>query len=173
VLEQGPGRRGQRGLTVNVVDDQFSARTVLGEVAQRARRERSGLIEGRQRDEASAAAFDIQHWVAVHEHDVRASSALQPFRDGPGEGRPERVGRVGGRQHVDTRPVERRRPFGAQPIHGTRQGELRRSETFDEVTATDLASFLHRPQDRVYGGETAGDALAEDRLAAEHAVAFE
>ncbi len=61
----------------------------------------------------------------------------------------------------------------AQPIDGTRQGELGATEPGDEVAAPDLTPVLQGPQHRVDAGEATLDALGERRLPGEHTVPFE
>ena len=127
-----------------------------------------------------AAALEVERRDPVDEHDVRARRALErpPVRlaaPRPGQRGAVRVGRVGRGQEVDR---TRRGDVGrfadrAQPVEGARQRELRRPEPVDEVAAPDAAGLLHRPQDRVDGGEPAVDALGGDRLAGQDAVALE
>ena len=66
-------------------------------------------------------------------------------------------------------PLARR----AQAIHGTRQRELRRPETGDEVAAPDPARILHRFQNPVRRGETAAHPLRTHDLACKDPVSFE
>ena len=61
----------------------------------------------------------------------------------------------------------------AQPLDRARERELRGTEAFDEIAASNPTRFLERPEHRIHPGEPAVVALGHDCLAHDHAVPLE
>src|SRR5581483_3482239 len=74
---------------------------------------------------------------------------------------------------VAGRPSAGRVAEAPEAVDGAGQGELGRPETGHEPPPADPAGLLQRPQHAVQPGEAARDALAEDGLPGEDAVAVE
>ena len=135
-----------------------------------------------EREQALAAAFDVEGECAIHEHDESARFATGPVTGAGifGGRRPRqcgtiRVGRIGRRQS-DSIP---RRLLGVvegertQPVDGGTGGELRSTERFDEVAATCPTGFLETAEHFVGEREPAGRAFVHDGPARDDTVAVE
>ena len=130
-----------------------------------------GVLAPRQ--QRLAASFDVQHQLAVHQHDQCSGLAARPVPGAgrrPGQCRAERVGGVGGGQDDGSAFGGSRRP---KPVHRAGHGELGRAERFDEVPAPAAAGLLERPQHPVDRREPAWHALCRHRAAGDDAVPVE
>jgi len=161
-------------------EDKLAEPPVADEAAERGQRQRGKIrvVGRRERCEALPAALDVEDGCAVHEDDLGAGRPLERppvvvAAAGPRERRAVRLGRVGGREQVHAGPSRFRLADGPQPVDRAGEGELGGPEPVDEVAAPDPTGLLERPQDRVDAGEAAVDALGDDGLAGQHAVAVE
>ena len=190
-----PGRGGQfagtaaeagaeQGLLVAGADHRLAVEFLDRQLRQLARRDRIG--EGAHRRRQLLARIELGRrrrprpprstkttGLAVAQQQVgagsagRAAAALE-FR--PGQRGTVGVGRIGRREdQVGAVGFGQR----AQALDRAGQRELGAAEALDEVAAASGAEQLEVAELRVEGGEAAGDALGEDRLTGDDAVALQ
>src|SRR4029450_940532 len=94
--------------------------------------------------------FEVEHGVAIDQHEVRTGGALERpavvvVTARPGQGRAIRVGRIGGGEHEDVSRLVVATgvaALAAQPVEGGRQAELGATQSLHEVAAPDSAALL-------------------------------
>ena len=163
------------GLTVDLGDLELAYPTVLDQLGQglgpmrmmRGGRRRSRAIGRRVRGRPRARPRPAPRTAP-------AARAGRPGFSGHGSAAPNGwAGSVAASTSGAVASSSERIAVGPQPIDGARHRELCRSEAGHEVAPPHLAPLLERLEHRVHAGETAVDALAQRRLAGEHAVALE
>src|SRR3954471_22313755 len=170
-LPRGPDHR----LAVDALERQAAGAVAGHERGERLERRPHPRVVGLDEErEAAAAALDVDGRLGAGEDDVGAGDALGLARLGvalgPRQRRTVRLGRIGrGQDHRRLALAVAGRP---QPLDRAGERELRAPEPLDEVAAPARAERLELRERVVEDREAAGDALGEDLLAADDAVAL-
>ena len=178
--------RAQHRSAVGALDGELAERTLAdrqGQGAGRCLQRRRVLAPGEQRP---PAPLDVEDQFTIDHHDegARLASRLMaspaafdrlPAR--PRQRRAVGVGGVAGRQ--DQRGQDgasgfpQRAHARAKAVDCAGRAELRRTQPFDEVAATNPTGLLGRGQDAVDAGETARDVFRTNRPAGQDAIAVQ
>ena len=171
--------RAHHWLAVEALDAEARDPAALHGLGERLERRHQPLGVGlAQRQQAPAAALDVEHGLGVECDHVGARHAggpprllLRRFASRPAQGCPERVGGVRGREHLRARRLVG--AHGPQPLDGGRQRELGAAQALDEIAAPRRAERLQVGQLAVESGEPARDPLGQNSLAGDDAVALQ
>ena len=160
------------------------SRTSPASAVDRHARPSPASSNGAKVSEGPAAALEVEHELAVDEHDVGAGAPARAARCGvrrrAATAGPRRTGWAGSAAASEQRagdPARRGAPGSRRAARSRSTApamrELGAAQALDEVAAPNPAALLHLAEDRVDGPEPAGDALGDDSVARDDPVALE